>query len=60
MQWSKDNGVPVGPGPSLRRWLAGVAYALKITDLRSAGSRPAVQTHPNRDAVSMPDFNVDF
>ncbi|MFP1482904.1 hypothetical protein ACLB1S_05865 [Escherichia coli] len=31
IQWSKDNGVPVGPG----RFGAGslVAYALKITDL---------------------------
>ena len=54
IQWSKDNGVPVGPG---RGSGAGslVAYALKITDLD-----PLFERFLNPERVSMPDFDVDF
>ncbi|KYP97836.1 DNA polymerase III subunit alpha [Sodalis-like endosymbiont of Proechinophthirus fluctus] len=59
IQWSKDNGVPVGPG---RGSGAGslVAYALKITDLDPLAFDLLFERFLNPERVSMPDFDVDF
>ncbi|HBO23284.1 MAG TPA: DNA polymerase III subunit alpha [Providencia sp.] len=59
IQWSKDNGVPVGPG---RGSGAGslVAYALKITDLDPLEFDLLFERFLNPERVSMPDFDVDF
>ncbi|MDP8102011.1 DNA polymerase III subunit alpha [Phocoenobacter atlanticus] len=59
IQWSKDNGVPVGPG---RGSGAGslVAYALKITDLDPLQFDLLFERFLNPERVSMPDFDVDF
>ena len=59
IQWSKDNGIPVGPG---RGSGAGslVAYALKITDLDPLEFDLLFERFLNPERVSMPDFDVDF
>ena len=59
IQWSKDNGVPVGPG---RGSGAGslVAYALKITDLDPLEYQLLFERFLNPERVSMPDIDVDF
>lgn len=59
IRWSKDNGVPVGPG---RGSGAGslVAYALKITDLDPLRYDLLFERFLNPERVSMPDFDVDF
>jgi DNA polymerase-3 subunit alpha len=59
IQWSKDNGIPVGPG---RGSGAGsiVAYALKITDLDPLKYDLLFERFLNPERVSMPDFDVDF
>lgn len=59
IQWSKDNGVPVGPG---RGSGAGslVAYSLKITDLDPLAFDLLFERFLNPERVSMPDFDVDF
>ena len=59
IQWSKDNGIPVGPG---RGSGAGslVAYALKITDLNPLEFDLLFERFLNPERVSMPDFDVDF
>lgn len=59
IQWSKDNGVPVGPG---RGSGAGslVAYSLKITDLDPLALDLLFERFLNPERVSMPDFDVDF
>ena len=59
IQWSKDNGVPVGPG---RGSGAGslVAYALGITDLDPLEFDLLFERFLNPERVSMPDFDVDF
>ena len=59
IQWSKDNGVPVGPG---RGSGAGslVAYALKITDLDPLEFDLLFERFLNPERVSMPDIDVDF
>ena len=59
IQWSKDNGIPVGPG---RGSGAGslVAYALKITDLDPIEHDLLFERFLNPERVSMPDFDVDF
>lgn len=59
IQWSKDNGVPVGP---CRGSGAGslVAYALKITDLDPLEFDLLFERFLNPERVSMPDFDVDF
>jgi len=59
IQWSKDNGVPVGPG---RGSGAGslVAYALSITDLDPLEFDLLFERFLNPERVSMPDFDVDF
>ncbi len=59
IQWSKNNGVPVGPG---RGSGAGslVAYVLKITDLDPLEYDLLFERFLNPERVSMPDFDVDF
>ena len=59
IQWSKDNGVPVGPG---RGSGAGslVAYALQITDLDPLEYDLLFERFLNPERISMPDFDVDF
>jgi DNA polymerase III subunit alpha len=59
IRWSKDNGVPVGPG---RGSGAGslVAYALEITDLDPLKYELLFERFLNPERVSMPDFDIDF
>lgn len=59
IQWSKNNGVPVGPG---RGSGAGslVAYCLLITDLDPLAYNLLFERFLNPERVSMPDFDVDF
>lgn len=59
IQWSKDQGIPVGPG---RGSGAGslVAYALGITDLDPLQYDLLFERFLNPERVSMPDFDVDF
>lgn len=59
IQWSRDNGIPVGPG---RGSGAGslVAYALKITDLDPLKFDLLFERFLNPERVSLPDFDVDF
>ena len=59
INWSKNNGVPVGPG---RGSGAGslVAYSLKITDLDPLRYDLLFERFLNPERVSMPDFDVDF
>jgi len=59
IHWSKNNGVPVGPG---RGSGAGslVAYALDITDLDPLKYELLFERFLNPERVSMPDFDIDF
>ena len=59
IKWSKNNGVPVGPG---RGSGAGsiVAYALKITDLDPIPYSLIFERFLNPERISMPDFDIDF
>ncbi|WP_291278430.1 DNA polymerase III subunit alpha [Galactobacter sp.] len=59
INWSKDNGVRVGPG---RGSGAGsmVAYAMRITDLDPLQHGLFFARFLNPERVSMPDFDVDF
>lgn len=59
IQWSKDHGIPVGPG---RGSGAGsvVAWALLITDLDPLRFDLLFERFLNPERVSMPDFDIDF
>ena len=59
IQWSKQNGVPVGPG---RGSGAGsvAAWALTITDLDPLRFNLLFERFLNPERVSMPDFDIDF
>jgi DNA polymerase-3 subunit alpha len=59
IRWSRENGVPVGPG---RGSGAGslVAYVLGITDLDPIEHDLLFERFLNIERVSMPDFDVDF
>ena len=59
IKWSKDQGIPVGPG---RGSGAGslVAYALLITDLDPLRYSLLFERFLNPERVSMPDFDIDF
>ena len=59
IRWSRDNGIPVGPG---RGSGAGslVAYVLGITDLDPIAYDLLFERFLNPERVSMPDFDVDF
>ena len=57
--WSKENGIPVGPG---RGSGAGsiVAYALKITNVDPIPYNLLFERFINPERISMPDFDIDF
>jgi len=59
IQWSKEQGIPVGPG---RGSGAGsvVAWALLITDLDPLSFDLLFERFLNPERVSMPDFDIDF
>lgn len=59
IQWTKDRGIPVGPG---RGSGAGsvVAWALTITDLDPLRWDLLFERFLNPERVSMPDFDIDF
>lgn len=59
IQWSKEHGIPVGPG---RGSGAGsiVAWALRITDLDPIRFGLLFERFLNPERVSMPDFDIDF
>ncbi|MDR2637955.1 MAG: DNA polymerase III subunit alpha [Zoogloeaceae bacterium] len=59
INWSKENGVPVGPG---RGSGAGslVAFSLGITDLDPLPYALLFERFLNPERVSMPDFDIDF
>ncbi|MEN8719065.1 MAG: DNA polymerase III subunit alpha [Oceanococcaceae bacterium] len=59
IRWSRENGVPVGPG---RGSGAGsvVAWVLGITDLDPLQFDLLFERFLNPERVSMPDFDVDF
>ncbi|HEY1931148.1 MAG TPA: DNA polymerase III subunit alpha [Acetobacteraceae bacterium] len=59
IQWSKANGIPVGPG---RGSGAGsvAAWALTITDLDPLRFGLLFERFLNPERVSMPDFDIDF
>ncbi|MEO0665190.1 MAG: DNA polymerase III subunit alpha, partial [Pseudomonadota bacterium] len=59
IQWSKEQGIPVGPG---RGSGAGslVAYALTITDLDPLRYGLLFERFLNPERISMPDFDIDF
>lgn len=59
IQWSKKQGIPVGPG---RGSGAGslVAFALKITGLDPLPYDLLFERFLNPERVSMPDFDIDF
>lgn len=59
IQWSLNNGIPVGPG---RGSGAGslVAYALKITNIDPLPYNLLFERFINPERISMPDFDVDF
>ncbi len=57
--WSKNNGIPVGPG---RGSGAGsiVAYALNITNVDPIPFNLLFERFINPERISMPDFDIDF
>ena len=59
IHWSKEHGVPVGPG---RGSGAGsvVAWSLLITDLDPLRFDLLFERFLNPERVSMPDFDIDF
>jgi DNA polymerase-3 subunit alpha len=59
INWSKDNGIPVGPG---RGSAAGslVAWAMRITDIDPLRYGLLFERFLNPERVSMPDIDVDF
>lgn len=59
IQWSKENGIPIGPG---RGSGAGslVAYSIKITDLNPLDFALLFERFLNPERVSMPDFDIDI
>jgi DNA polymerase III subunit alpha len=59
IQWSKKNGIAVGPG---RGSAAGslIAYAMGITDLDPLPHGLIFERFLNPERVSMPDVDIDF
>jgi DNA polymerase-3 subunit alpha len=59
INWSRNNGVPVGPG---RGSAAGslVAWALRITNLDPLPYNLLFERFLNPERVSLPDIDVDF
>lgn len=59
IQWSKEHGIPVGPGRGSGAGSA-VAWALTITDLDPLRFGLLFERFLNPERVSMPDFDIDF
>jgi DNA polymerase-3 subunit alpha len=59
IQWSKSQGIPVGPGRGSGPGSL-VAYALQITDLDPLAFDLLFERFLNPDRVSLPDFDIDF
>ncbi len=59
INWSKENGIPIGPG---RGSGAGslVAYCMGITDIDPFRYKLIFERFLNPERVSMPDFDVDM
>ncbi len=59
IQWSKKNGIPVGPG---RGSAAGslVAWALQITNIDPLKYNLLFERFLNPERISMPDIDIDF
>ena len=59
IHWSKENGIPIGPG---RGSGAGslVAYAMEITDIDPFRFKLIFERFLNPERISMPDFDVDM
>ncbi len=58
-KWSKENGIPVGPGRGSGPGSL-VAYTLNITDLDPLALDLLFERFLNPERVSMPDFDIDF
>jgi len=58
-RWSKENGIPVGPGRGSGPGSL-VAYSIKITDLDPLALELLFERFLNPERVSMPDFDIDF
>lgn len=58
-KWSKENGIPVGPGRGSGPGSL-VAFTLKITDLDPLAFDLLFERFLNPERVSMPDFDIDF
>jgi len=58
-KWSKENGIPVGPGRGSGPGSL-VAFALHITDLDPLAFDLLFERFLNPERVSMPDFDIDF
>ena len=59
INWSKANGIPVGPGRG-SGVSSIVAYAIGITDVEPLQYDLLFERFLNPDRVSMPDFDIDF
>ena len=59
INWSKEHGIPVGPGRGSGVGSI-VAYAIGITDVEPLQYDLLFERFLNPDRVSMPDFDIDF
>ena len=59
INWSKSQGIPVGPGRG-SGVSSIVAYAIGITDVEPLQYDLLFERFLNPDRVSMPDFDIDF
>ena len=59
INWSKENGIPVGPGRG-SGVSSIVAYSIGITDVEPLKYDLLFERFLNPDRVSMPDFDIDF
>ena len=60
INWAKDNGIRVGPGPRLRRRARSSPTRCGITDLDPLEHGLLFERFLNPERVSMPDFDIDF
>ena len=59
INWSKEHGIPVGPGRGSGVGSI-VAYSIGITDVEPLQYDLLFERFLNPDRVSMPDFDIDF
>ncbi len=59
INWSKEHGIPVGPGRG-SGVSSIVAYAIGITDVEPLQYDLLFERFLNPERVSMPDFDIDF